>query len=40
MRMRAADLAVEFGAPSKVEREYLEAMSAYEWTLFKKHLGG
>src|SRR5206468_590263 len=37
VRMKAADLAAEFQASSEAERECLEAMSAYEWTLFKKH---
>jgi hypothetical protein len=37
VRLKAANLAVELRASSQVERECLEAMAAYEWTLFKKH---
>ena len=37
VQLRAAELADEYGATSDVERQCLEAMAAYEWTLFKKH---
>jgi len=37
VQLRAEDLSSEYGATSEVELKCLEAMCAYEWTLFKKH---